>query len=107
MPLAPAMRVLANSTSKSQTALGLEPRERKPSRSMPQPVLDRNIRVRYISDDVTVRYFTPNPPPQRVLDGNIRVRYISDDVTVRYFAPNPPGAPPPSPTGSPAPRVSR
>ena len=62
MPFAPAKRVLANSTSKPQTALGLEPGERKTSRSMPQRVLDRNIRVRYISDDVTVRYFTPNPP---------------------------------------------
>ncbi len=101
MPFAPAKRVLANSTSKPQTALGLEPRERKTSRSMPQRVLDRNIRVRYISDDVTVRYFTPNPPPQRVLDRNIRVRYISDDVTVRYFTPNPPVTPPPSPAGTP------
>ena len=135
MPLAPAKRVLANSTSKPQTALGLEPRERKTPRSMPQPVPERNIRVRHISDDVTVRYFTPNPPPQRVPERNIRVRhisddvtvryftpnpppqrvpernirvqYISDDVTVRYFAPNPPGAPPPSPTGSPAQPVSR
>src|ERR1035441_6212609 len=135
MPLAPAKRVLANSPSKPQTALGLEPRERKTPRSMPQPVPERNIRVRHISDDVTVRYFTPNPPPQRVPERNIRVRhisddvtvryftpnpppqrvpernirvqYISDDVTVRYFAPNPPGAPPPSPTGSPAQPVSR
>src|SRR6266849_4167966 len=48
MPFAPAKRVLANSTSKPQTALGLEPGERKTSRSMPQRVLDRNIRVRYI-----------------------------------------------------------
>jgi putative methionine-R-sulfoxide reductase with GAF domain len=106
IPVAPAKRVLANSTSKPQTAPGLESGERKTSRSMPQRVLDRNIRVRYISDDVTVRYFTPNPPPQRVLDRNIRVRYISDDVTVRYFTPNPAVAPP-SPAGSPAQPVSR
>jgi putative methionine-R-sulfoxide reductase with GAF domain len=106
IPFAPAKRVLANSTSKPQTAPGLESGERKTSRSMPQRVLDRNIRVRYISDDVTVRYFTPNPPPQRVLDRNIRVRYISDDVTVRYFTPNPAVAPP-SPAGSPAQPVSR
>jgi putative methionine-R-sulfoxide reductase with GAF domain len=106
MPFAPAKRVLPNGTSKPQTALGLEPGERKTSRSMPQRVLDRNIRVRYISDDVTVRYFTPKPPPQRVLDRNIRVRYISDDVTVRYFTPNPSGAPP-SPVGSAAQPVSR
>ena len=106
IPVAPAKRVLANSTSKPQTAPGLESGERKTSRSMPQRVLDRNIRVRYISDDVTVRYFTPNPPPQRVLDRNIRVRYISDDVTVRYFTPNPAVAPP-SPARSPAQPVSR
>jgi putative methionine-R-sulfoxide reductase with GAF domain len=106
IPFAPAKRVLPNSTSKPQTAPGLESGERKTSRSMPQRVLDRNIRVRYISDDVTVRYFTPNPPPQRVLDRNIRVRYISDDVTVRYFTPNPAVAPP-SPAGSPAQPVSR
>ena len=56
-------------------ALGREPGERKTSRTMPRRVLDRNIRVRYFSDDVTVRYFTPQPPPQRVLDRNIRVRY--------------------------------
>jgi hypothetical protein len=54
---------------------------------MPRRVLDRNIRVRYFSTDVTVRYFTPQPPPQRVSDRNIRVRYISEDVTVRYFLP--------------------
>jgi putative methionine-R-sulfoxide reductase with GAF domain len=107
MAFAPAKRVLANSTSQPQTALGLEPGEMKISRSIPQPVLDRNIRVRYISDDVTVRDFTPNPPPQRVLAGNIRVRYISDDVTVRYFTPNPAVAPPPSSAGSPAQPVSR
>jgi putative methionine-R-sulfoxide reductase with GAF domain len=105
-PFAPAKQVLPNSTSKPQTALGLEPGERKTSRSMPQPVLDRNIRVRYISDDVMVRYFTPKPPPLGVLDGNIRVRYISDDVTVRYFTPNSSVAPP-SPVGSPARTVSR
>jgi GAF domain-containing protein len=135
VPFAPEKRVLANSTSKPQAALGLEPRERKTSKSMPQRVLDRNIRVRdiaddvtvryftpnplpqrvpdrnirvrYIADDVTVRYFTPNPPPQRVPDRNIRVRYIADDVTVRYFTPNPPVAPPPSPVGSPAQPVNR
>ena len=58
MPLAPAKRVSADSTSKPQTALGLEPEDRKTSRTMSQRVL-RNIRVQYISDDVTVRYFDP------------------------------------------------
>ena len=55
---------------------------------MPQSVLDRNIiRVQYYSDDVTVRYFTPQPPLQRVPDRNTRIRHISEDVTVRYFLP--------------------
>jgi len=103
---APAKRVLAHGTPKLQTAPDLEVGLGKSSRSVRQGVLDRNIRVRYISDDVTVRYFTPKPPPQRVLDRNIQVRYISDDVTVRYFSPKPGGATP-SPTGSPANTISR
>jgi hypothetical protein len=73
---------------------------------MPQRVLDSNIRVRYISDDVTVRYFTPKPPPQRVPDGNIQVRYISEDVTVRYFTPKRAVAPP-RPVGSAAQPLAR
>jgi putative methionine-R-sulfoxide reductase with GAF domain len=104
MPLAPAKRVSTDSTSKPQTALGLEPEDRKTSRTMSQRVL-RNIRVQYISDDVTVRYFAPIPPPQRVLR-NVRVQYISDDVTVRYFDPIRAVAQP-SPAGSPAQPVNR
>jgi putative methionine-R-sulfoxide reductase with GAF domain len=61
-PFAPAKRVLANRTSKAQAALSRELSEWKTPRTLPQRVLDRNIRVRYISDDVTVRYFTPEPP---------------------------------------------
>jgi hypothetical protein len=43
--------------------------------------------VDYIGDDVTVRYFTPNPKPttRRVRMGASEVAYIGDDVTVRYF----------------------
>jgi hypothetical protein len=103
IPFAPAKRVVANRTSKPLTALGREPGERDTSRTMPP---DRNIRVRYFSDDVTVRYFTPQPPPQRVPERNSRVRYISEDVTVRYFPPEPAGSLP-SPNGSPARSLSR
>jgi len=106
VPFAPAKQVLVNSTSQPQTAPGLEPRKKKTSRTMPQRVLDSNIRVRYISDDVTVRYFTPKPPPQRVPDGNIQVRYISEDVTVRYFTPKRAVAPP-RPVGSAAQPLAR
>jgi putative methionine-R-sulfoxide reductase with GAF domain len=107
MPVAPAKRVLANDTFKVQTALGRERSKRKTSRSMPPRVVDRNIRVRYFSDDVTVRYFTPKPQPQRVLGKNIRVRHVSDDVTVRYFTPESPVSPSSRPAGSTAQPVHR
>jgi len=107
IPFAPAKQVVANRTSKPQTALGREPVERKTSRTTPREVLDRNIRVRYFSDDVTVRYFIPQPPPQRVPDRNSGFRYISEDVTVRYFPPKPEVASPSTPNGTPAHSVSR
>jgi hypothetical protein len=88
VPVAPAKRVSENATSKVEPVLGQDPVERKTSRSVPLRVVDRNIRVRYFSDDVTVRYFTPKPAPHRVPTRNSHVRYISDDVTVRYFTPN-------------------
>ena len=107
IPFAPAEQVVANRTSTLQTALGRATDERKTSRTMPRRLLDRNIRVRYFSDDVTVRYFTPQSPPQAVPDRNIRVRHISEDVTVRYLSPNPAGAPSSPPNGSPTRSVSR
>ena len=100
-------KIVADRTSTPSTALGRAPGERKTSRAMPRRVLNRNIRVRYFSDDVTVRYFTPQSPPQRVPDRNIRVRYISEDVTVRYLSPKPAEALPSTPNGSPARSVSR
>ncbi len=105
--VAPAKRVLANSTPQRQTTLVLDPGKRKTPSAMPARVLDRDIRVRYISDDVTVRYFTPKPPPQQGLHKNIRVRYISDDVTVRYFTLEPLVTPSSRPAGSPAQPVNR
>ncbi len=42
--------------------------------------------VDYISDDVTVRYFTPATPPRPVAAAYRQVD-IGKDVTVRYFAP--------------------
>ena len=107
IPFAPAEQVVANRTSTLQTALGRATDERKTSRTMPRRLLDRNIRVRYFSDDVTVRYFTPQSPPQAVPDRNIRVRHISEDVTVRYLSPNPARAPSSPPNGSPTRSVSR
>jgi hypothetical protein len=106
MPFVPAKRALVNSTPKTQSA-GLEEEERKAARTAPQRVLDRNTQVRHISEDVTVRYFTPQPAPQRVLDKNTQVRHISEDVTVRYFTPQPAVSPSPRPAGSAAQPVSR
>jgi hypothetical protein len=87
-------------------ALGRGRGKRKTSKTIPGQMLGRNIEVRYFSDDVTVRYFTPQPPPQRLPDGYIRVRYFSDDVTVRYFLPEIAEALPSTPKGSPAQSVS-
>jgi putative methionine-R-sulfoxide reductase with GAF domain len=92
MPFVPAKRALVNSTAKPKTA-GLEEEEKKAARTAPQRVLDRNSLVRYFSEDVTVRYFAPQPAPQRVLDRNSLVRHISEDVTVRYFTPQPAAQP--------------
>jgi GAF domain-containing protein len=102
----PAKRVFASSASKRQTALGLEPAHGSTSRTMPQWLRDKNIRVRYISDDVTVRYFTPKSPLERVRDTNSHLRYISDDVTVRYFTPKT-GVAPRNPAENPAHPVAR
>jgi hypothetical protein len=107
IPFALAKRVVANLTSKPQPALGREPGMRKTSRTMPWRVLDRNIQVRYFSDDVTVRYFPPQLPPQRVPDRNSRVRYSSEEVTVRYFPPEPAGSPSSTQNGSLAQSVRR
>ena len=101
-PFAPAKRVLANSASKPPTV----PTHRRTSTTMPQRLRDKNIRVWYISDDVTVRYFTPRPPLQRVQDTNSRLRYISDDVTVRYFTPKT-GVAPQNPAERPVQPVDR
>ena len=107
MAVAPAKGVLATGESKPQPAIVLDPRTGKTSRSRPTRVSDGNVRVRYISDDVTVRYFTPEPPPKQVLQRNVRVRDISDDVTVRYFTPEPPVSPSSHPAATPAQTVKR
>jgi hypothetical protein len=56
-----AKRVVANLATKPQTGLREESGERKTSRTTQQRTLDRNIRVQYISEDVTVRYFPSEP----------------------------------------------
>jgi hypothetical protein len=52
--------------------------------------------VDYIGDDVTIRYFTPEPKPttRRVRVGASEVAHIGDDVTVRYFKPKAAAVPP-------------
>ena len=43
--------------------------------------------VVHIGDDVTVRYFRPNPAPHGVPLGPYQIVHIGKDVTVRYFIP--------------------
>ena len=104
---APAKQVVENRTSKPQTAPGRQPGERNTSSNLPPRDLHRNNRVWYVSDDVTVRYFIPQPPSQPVPDRNSRARYISEEVTVRHFLPKPAVEPPSTPYGSAPPSVSR
>jgi putative methionine-R-sulfoxide reductase with GAF domain len=101
-----AKLVSSNAISKAQPVLA-EEEQRWTARTIPSKVSDRAIRVRYISDDVTVRYFTPKPLPQHVLANNIRVRQVSDDVTVRYFHSEPPVSPSSLPSRSTAQPVNR
>jgi putative methionine-R-sulfoxide reductase with GAF domain len=106
VPVTPAKLVLSNATSKAQPVLA-EEEQRWTARTIPSKVSDRAIRIRYISDDVTVRYFTPKPLPQHMLAKNIRVRQVSDDVTVRYFPSEPPVSPSSLPSRSTAQPVDR
>jgi hypothetical protein len=94
VPLVPAKRRSANSTSKPQTALVLMGETRKAARAMPQWVRVGNNELDYVAQDVTVRDFTPKPPPRRVRVGENHVEYIRKDVTVRYFTPKHEAAPP-------------
>jgi putative methionine-R-sulfoxide reductase with GAF domain len=98
--------VWSKATSKAQPVLA-EEEQRWTARTIPSKVSDRAIRIRYISDDVTVRYFTPKPLPQHMLAKNIRVRQVSDDVTVRYFPSEPPVSPSSLPSRSTAQPVDR
>jgi len=92
VPFVPAKLVSANSTSTPQIG-----RRR---------VRVGSYQVKYIGEDVTVRYFTPKPAPQRVRVTNNQVHYIGEDVTVRYFTPKHAAAPP-QPVGSAAHPVDR
>ncbi len=102
-----AKPVLANSTRKPPAAPGLNGEERKAARTTKRWVRVGNNELDYVAQDVTVRYFTPNPTRQRMLDRNNHVQHISEDVTVRYFTPTLEVAPPPRSVGSAAQPVSR
>ena len=62
---------------------------RKTARRMPRRVRFGDNEVDYVTQDVTIRYFTPKPSPQPVWVRDSQVEYISDDVTVRHFTPKP------------------
>ena len=74
---------------------GIAQKRRKAAGVISSRLPDRNYKVRYFSDDVTVRYFTPQPTQAAPDKNNHRVRRVSDDVTVRYFTPQPLPALPP------------
>ena len=93
LPIVPT-RVQGNITSKPQNALDPGEDGRRAT-TMKRWVRVGDNEIDYVTEDVTVRYFTPIPGRPRVLDRNNQVRHISEDVTVRYFTPQPPLAPPP------------
>jgi putative methionine-R-sulfoxide reductase with GAF domain len=70
-PIIPSKLVPANSAVTPRTA--------------PQRIRVGNSQVRYIGEDVTVRYFTVKPALQRMRVMDNRVEYIGEDVTVRYL----------------------
>jgi hypothetical protein len=65
----------------------------KPARAPRRRVQVRENEIDYITDDVTIRYFTSKPAPQPKRAGTSQVAYIGDDVTVRYFTPKPAARP--------------
>ena len=93
--IVPTKRVPGTGTSKPYTALGPGEGGSRTARTTKGWVRVDANELDYVTEDVTVRYFNPNPARQRVLDRNNQVHHFSEDVTVRYFTPQPPVAPPP------------
>ena len=81
-------------TSSPQTAPIQIAEPSKAGRSTLERVRVGDSHVDYVSEDVTVRYFTPKPELQRVRVGDHVVDYISADVTVRHFTLKPAVMPP-------------
>ncbi len=86
VPFVPQKLVSANKdASKPQTASN--PMEQMRARRTPQRVRIGDDEVNDISEDVTVRYFSPKPTPRQVRVGDYQIDYVSEDVTVRRFIP--------------------
>jgi hypothetical protein len=60
---------------------------RESARRTPQRARIGDDEVNDISEDVTVRYFSPKPTPRQVRVGDYQIDYVSEDVTVRRFIP--------------------
>jgi hypothetical protein len=101
VPVLPAT-MLAEGTSKVSTA-PVPVREAKVVRAVLQRARVLENEVKYIGDDVTVRYFARKPARHRVRVGGNEVDYIGDDVTVRYFTPKATATSPTLPVGTAAP----
>ena len=79
---------LGASARQRSNAIDME-EARKAARSTPQRVRVGDNELDYVTEDVTVRYFTPKPTRQQVRVRDSQVDYISEDVTVHYFTPKP------------------
>jgi hypothetical protein len=75
--------------SRPQTASIPREEARKAAWSTPQQVRVGDNEIDYVSEDVTVRYFTPKPTPQRLRIRDGQIDYISEDGTERHFSPKP------------------
>jgi hypothetical protein len=98
-PSPPENAIPAKVTSKLQ-ATTVPVQQASSSRTARRRVQVGENDVEYIGDDVTVRYFTPNPAPHRVRTGEDKVAYIGEDVTVRHFSPKAAATPRAQPVGS-------
>jgi len=85
VPLAPEKAVPAEDRSKFQPVPTLVEGARTATPLREAGLAEQE--VVHIGQDVTVRYFTPQPAPQRVPVGQYRVVHMGKDVTVRYFTP--------------------
>jgi len=87
VPFQPAKAIPATSVSKIQPSPVPSRRSGSAKTTFKRVRVGKN-EVDYVSDDVTLRYFTGTSAPRRPV-AERKVGYIRDDVTVRYFTSKP------------------